>query len=351
MTSKVNNWYDVKNRRNALQLALDVFMLFVVALNLLFIIFDWHFQFDFFRNFLKSFSTEFYDWYKIQIHPNFLLYDLYFVAIFITELLVSWIFAVRNKDYRRWWFYPFIHWYDVLGCIPLGVFRWLRIFRVISMLIKLHKMQVVNLKENILYKIVKDVYITFTNKVTDKVLKNLVTGIHREVTKDVQPNVSKKKDSNVISNAVEPDLEQLSKVLRQKIQSVAAQNYSLHREDWKKRIEAVVRDGFEQSEEIKKIDKLPLVGKQITQTLEASLSDITYQLIDSLFKQVTSDETGKLLEETFQTSVKSALKKEQDEININVEDEELNRILRKVLGRILERIISNIGVEADDDLI
>lgn len=139
--------------------------------------------------------------------------------------------------------------------------------------------------------------------------------------------------------------------MRQKIQSVASQNYSLHRKEWKKRIETVVRDGFEQSVEIKKIDKLPLVGKQITDTLEKSLSDITYQLIDSLFLQVTTDETGKLLEETFQTSVKSALKKEHDEINVNAEDEELNKILRKVLGRILERIIENIGEEADDELI
>lgn len=350
MTNKIN-WYDIKNRRNALQLGLDVFMLIVVAFNLLFIIFDWHFQFEFFQNFLKSFSIEFYNWYKIQIHPNFLLYDLYFVGIFITELLVSWIFAIKNKDYRRWWFYPFIHWYDVLGCIPLGVFRWLRIFRVISMLIKLHKMQVINLKENILYKIVKDVYITFTNKVTDKVLKNLVSGIHREVTKNVKSEKPKKKEGDTLSNAVEPDLDELSRVLRQKIQSVAAQNYNLHREAWKLRIETVVREGFDQSEEIKKIDKLPLVGKQITQTLEASLSDITYQLIDSLFKQVSTEETGRLLEDTFQTSIKSALKNEQDKINANIEDEELNRILRKVLGRILERIINNIGIEADNELI
>lgn len=350
MNKKVN-WYDVKNRGNIFQLTVDVFMLIVVVLNLLFIIFDWHFQFDFFQDFVQSISYEFYDWYKVEVHPNFLFYDVFFVSIFIAELLISWILAIKNKTYRRWWFYPFVHWYDVLGCIPIGVFRWLRFFRVISMMIKLHQMGVMNLRENVFYKIIKDIYVTFTNKVTDRVLKNLVTGIHREVTKDVQPNKAKKKESSVFSDAVEPDLAQLSKVLRQKIQSVASQNYTQHRKEWKKRIEAEVRDGFEQSEEIKKIDKLPLVGKQITQTLEKSLSDITYQLIDSLFQQVTSDETGKLLEETFQTSVKSALKKEHDEMNINAEDEELNRILRKVLGRILERIIENIGVEADDELI
>lgn len=347
----INNWYDVKNRRNVLQLILDVFMLFVVALNLIFIIFDWHFQFDFFQNFLKSLSLDFFNWYKIQIHPNFLLYDFYFVGIFITELLLSWIFSVKNKDYRRWWFYPFVHWYDVLGCIPLGVFRWLRFFRVISMMIKLHKMQVINLKENIFYKLIKDLYITFTNKVTNKVLKNLVTGIHREVTKNVKSEKPKKREGDAISSAIEPDLEVLSKVLRQKIQRIASQNYNQHREAWKLRIETVVRDGFNQSEEIKNIDKLPLVGKQITKTLEASLSDITYQLVDSLFKQVSTDETGKLLEDTFQTTIKSALKKEENQTIAQEDDEELNRILRKVLGRILERIINNIGVEADDNLI
>ena len=58
------------------------------------------------------------------------LYDLAFVVIFLTEFCVRWVAAVVRKTYMRWYFFPFIHWYDLIGCIPLGgarIFRFLRI--------------------------------------------------------------------------------------------------------------------------------------------------------------------------------------------------------------------------------
>lgn len=60
-----------------------------------------------------------------------------FVSIFIAELLIRWMVTIHQKTYHKWFFYPVIHWFDVLGCIPVGSFRWLRLLRVFSILYRL----------------------------------------------------------------------------------------------------------------------------------------------------------------------------------------------------------------------
>ena len=337
MTKKID-WSDIKNRRGLLSLVDDVFMLVVVLLNLLFIIFDWHFNFPFFRNFLQDVTPRFFEFYRDEIHPNFLLYDLIFVSIFLIELLISWVIAIKRQTYSRWWFYPFVHWYDVLGCVPLATFRWLRFFRVASMLLRLHKMGVIDLKQNIIYKKINEIYKIFTDRVTDRVLINLVSGIQREVTKESSP---KEEGSNTVADAVKPDQEELARLVTQRIQRTAENNYNSYKDDLKERIETIVTEGFENSQEMQKIENLPMVGKQITETLEKSLSDITYQLVDSLLQQTFSKETGELLENSIHTTLDSALSDEKDDPKEN--EEELNRVIRNILGRILESMKNDIG--------
>ncbi|HBZ99013.1 MAG TPA: preprotein translocase subunit SecA, partial [Pseudomonas sp.] len=49
-----------------------------------------------------------------------------FVAVFLLDVLLGWTVALFERRYARWYYYPFAHWYDVLGCIPLAGVRWLR---------------------------------------------------------------------------------------------------------------------------------------------------------------------------------------------------------------------------------
>lgn len=327
----------MKSRKGFFKLIDDAVMVFIVLLNLLFLTFDWLFGFAFFQEFIQFLSTDFFLHYREQIHPNFLIYDAYFVAIFITELIVRWIIAAKDKVYDRWWLYPVAHWYDVLGCIPLGTFRWLRILRLVSMVLRLHKMRVIDLKESYLYQQTHYLFKLFTNKVTDSVLINLVSGIQREVSKASDPEES----GSTIADAVKPDQHQLAKAVTQRIQKAAKNNYDKHRETLKDQIETIVKEGFEGSKEMKKIESLPLVGKQITQTLEDTLGDITYQLVDSLFNQAMSEETGKLLEDSINTTLEAIFS--EKETAIDEHEEELNRIIRKILGRILDRVKKDIG--------
>ena len=126
--------------------AIDFLMLGLLIINLAFIIFDSVYGFDIVRNGLGSISPAINDFYQ-PIHNNFIVYDLAFVAVFLTEFMVRWVYAVKAKMYDRWYFYPFIHWYDIIGCIPVGSFRFLRILRVISIIYRLHQYKVIDVTQ------------------------------------------------------------------------------------------------------------------------------------------------------------------------------------------------------------
>lgn len=343
-------WQKLKKEHGLTKLSVDLFMISVALLNILIIVFDWHFQFSFFRIFLKDNFSSFSYWYKDVVRPDFILYDTIFVIIFVTELLISWSISVKEKTYQRWWSYPLVHWYDTLGCIPIGIFRWMRLFRILSVLIKLHRFGIINLKNNFLYRNVKGVYTSFTNRVTDKVLINLVSGIQRATTSEKKkPIKNEEKQEGYIAEAVKPDQEELARVLVAKLQRTAQHNYLNHKDELKETIFGIVKDGFDNSDEYKKIEQLPVVGKQITQSLESTIGDISYHLVESLFNKLTSEETGKLIEDSIKTSINAVVDGQEVTHVADRKDEELNRIIRNILGRILERVKLDIEKSSQAD--
>ena len=311
----------------------DVVMMIVVIANLLFIAFDWQFEFDFFRRFVQDVSPGFFAYYRDEIHPNFLLYDFVFVAIFLSEFVISWIVATLRSKYTRWWYYPFIHWYDLVGCIPLSTFRALRVFRVISMMIRLHKMSFIDLKDNVIYREARGVYQGFVDQVTDRVLINIVSGIQRGVAEEhVQDS-----GDNTLAEAVRPDQEALAEVVAERIQRTAANNYLELKSDLREHVEEVVRRGFEQSTELESVRQVPLVGEQAVAKLERSLTDVTYNLIDSVFQKAMADDTGDLLKRSVYVTIESMLAEEEAQVMAH-RDKQVERIARSVVDRVLERI-------------
>jgi hypothetical protein len=53
--------------------------------------------------------------------------NAFFTIFLIVELSIRWIIAIVQKHYYRWFFFPFVHWYEVLGCLP--ILRPLRLLR------------------------------------------------------------------------------------------------------------------------------------------------------------------------------------------------------------------------------
>ena len=160
---------------------IDLLMIALVILNLGLILFDWLFQVPPVQGFLAEMTPAFHAFYRDTIHSNFLFYDLCFVAVYLTEFVIRWIVAIARSTYHRWFFYPFAHWYDLLGCIPVGSFRWLRILRVVGLVMRLQRMGIIDLSQTWLGQTILKYYGIVVEEVSDRVVINVLSGAQREI--------------------------------------------------------------------------------------------------------------------------------------------------------------------------
>ena len=159
---------------------IDFLMLALLLINLLWIIFDWLFAADFIQQGMRNHVNWFYQSY-LPVHKNFVLYDMIFVAIFLSEFVIRWGRAVFRQTYGRWYFYPFIHWYDLIGCIPVAGVRILRFLRVFSILYRLHKYQIIDLTQNRVYKFVEFYCDVFLEELSDRIVVKVLSGTQEEL--------------------------------------------------------------------------------------------------------------------------------------------------------------------------
>ena len=158
---------------------IDFLMLALLIINLLWIIFDWCFAVDFIQEGIKNNIGWLYASY-LPIHKNFVLYDMVFIVIFLTEFTVRWIRSIYLKIYHRWYFYPFIHWYDLIGLIPVASARALRFLRVFSIIYRLQKYQIIDLTQNRVFKFIQFYYDVVLEELSDRIVVKVLAGTQEE---------------------------------------------------------------------------------------------------------------------------------------------------------------------------
>lgn len=312
-------------------LILDLFMTLVVIINLLWLIFDWHFHFGFVQRFFEQYFNDFYTYYKYRIHPDFLLYDVYFVSIFITELVVRWIIAIRNKTYHSWFWYPFVHWYDVLGCIPLGTFRFLRLFRVLSIMIRLHKLEIINLKKSYPYALFKKYYNILVEEVSDRVVVNVLES-WQESIKEGGPVMDRIKTEVLL-----PKKDVLVDWASERLIKATEENYTAKKEEIKENLSNLVLDALEKNEDIKSIKRIPLVGKSIVEQLETSITRATLGMLDGLMEEIGTENNKVLLDNAADLLFKGMEKREIDTV--------LDKIAKEIAVESIEIVKDDVKVQ------
>lgn len=167
---------------NMAGVVVDVIMLILITANLALIVFDWLYGVDNIQFLLGKYLPAFHAYYGDNVHAQFSEIDLAFVTVYIIEFSIMWLIAVFRKRYHRWFYYPFIHWYDLLGCIPVGSFRWLRVLRVFSILVRLQQLGWIQLQNTYVGGLVIKYYKALIEEVSDRVVINVLDGAQRELT-------------------------------------------------------------------------------------------------------------------------------------------------------------------------
>lgn len=310
----------------------DFFIIALVVINLALLLFDSLFLLDPINQSIASIAPGFHAFYDEAIHSRFITIDLVFVSFFIADVLLGWSIAIIERRYHRWFFYPFVHWYDVLGCIPLSGFRLLRILRVVSLIHRLQRLGFIDITRWDTFLFFAKYYDILLEELSDRIALKLLGNVQQQIRS------SDSLTERVIDRVIMPRKAQLIHEIAQRLESTIGKAYQHNRQSIMAAISDLVNRTLRESPEIQRFNRLPM-GQQATRAMEASLSGVAQRLVDELLLGIHSDEFRQLVERTADSGFDTWL----------TVDEGSHRVTEQMLHDILEMLKDQIRHQAWKD--
>jgi hypothetical protein len=269
---------------------LDLLMLALLIINLIWLLFDGLFATQAFKSVLASISPDLVTGYA-PVHENFVLYDLTFVVVFLTEFCVRWIASIMRKTYVRWYFFPFIHWYDLIGCIPLGGARIFRFLRIISIFYRLQRYEIIDLRNTAVYRFIIFYYDVLVEELSDRIVVKVLSDAQKDIAAG----------SPLIEDISQQVLASRLPILTQWLSSVMVHigesiEHDDHGESVRSHVQKSVGKAVRCNSQVSTLKLVPMLGSTIEKTLEKSVTDIVTQSIINLLKDITPDKIDDFVE-------------------------------------------------------
>jgi len=274
--------------RERLELAWDVLVIILVIANLALLLFDSLYLVPALREAFASLAPQWQAAYEQNVHANFFAIDMLFVSIFVIDVLLGWAVAIAERRYHRWFFYPFVHWYDVLGCIPLAGFRWLRVLRVIALLHRLQRLGLINVRSWYLFGVVHKYYGILLEELSDRVAVRLIGGVQDEIRRS--NTLLQRLSDEVLAPRKEQLVDEIALRLEAGLNDIYADNRALIA----RYISALVGRTLQESPEVQRLQRLPM-GRQLSEAMDQTLSDLASRLIHEAVGGLRSPEFSQLL--------------------------------------------------------
>ncbi|EDY87733.1 conserved hypothetical protein [gamma proteobacterium HTCC5015] len=288
---------NLRNDATPYYFAVDIAMIVLVVVNLCWIVFDWVFAVPWVQSLLTWLYPPFVEFYGSTVHPNFYNIDLVFVAIFLTEFCAGWLLCAVKKRYDRWWFYPIFHWYDLLGCIPVGSFRFLRVLRLVSILVRLQRLGVIDLSNTALFQFFARYYRILVEEISDRVVVNVLEGVQEEV-REGSPL-----QDRIVHEVLLPRQQVVAAEIVYRLEHTLQSLMRVHQPAVRRYIENLMVRAMEDNPELKLIGKLPILGDVVNHQLDSAVGDIVASVVESLVDDLSSQEFSALVENTVGTSL------------------------------------------------
>ncbi|MGR2739342.1 ion transporter [Billgrantia sp. Q4P2] len=311
-----------------LHLAWDLLIMVLVVANLTLLLFDSLFLLPPLNEVFAAVAPSMHGAYDRHVHANFIEIDLVFVAIFVLDVLLGWAAAIAERRYHRWFFYPFVHWYDVLGCIPLSGFRLLRVLRIFSLLFRLQRLGLIDVRRWQLYAFYAKYYDVFFEELSDRVAIRLLGNMQEQVRS------SDSLSTRVIDRVVMPRKQQLIHELSRRLEEMTGNAYARNRQETMHYVSSLVGRTVAESQEIKRLRRLPM-GDTFARSMESSLRDLACRLVDEAMAGLRSPEFTALVERLADSGFDTWLQV----------DEHTDRVTEQVLVDMLELVKEQIAVK------
>lgn len=271
-------------------LILDLLMMSLLLFNLAWIILDSLYATSLVRDNLHNLLPSFIHLYE-PVHQNFALIDLAFIAIFLSEFMLRWLVAIRRKTYLRWYFFPFIHWYDLIGCLPLSSARIFRFLRLFSILYRLHKFQIINLRDTLVFRFLAFYYDVFVEELSDRIVVKVLSDAQKDISagspllEDINQQVLATRKPILVQWAAAM-LTHLGTAIEDKNSGEAIRQHVQHC------VGKAVRD----NRKVSTLALVPVLGGTIERTLEQAVTDIVTQSLINLLKEVNAEKINQFID-------------------------------------------------------
>tara|TARA_R100000306_G_scaffold62312_1_gene68418 strand:- start:22026 stop:23096 length:1071 start_codon:yes stop_codon:yes gene_type:complete len=275
----------LRSSRQGFWFALDLVMLLLLSLNLFLIIVDSVYRIGTSDELIATYFPALSPALE-YLRENFLFIDLCFVAIFLSEFCLRWAVSVRNSDYARWFYYPVIHWYDLVGCIPLGGARLLRFLRVFSIIHRLQKYRIIDVRQTAIYRFCLFYYEALLEELSDRVVIKVINGIQEDIRSDETLT------RRAVEELVKPRLDKLLISAKAVTSSIAGAMKSDVDHPFSEKLRSSVIAAMQNNAELKRLSTIPMIGEQLSDTLEDAVAEV---VIDSIACLI--DEFPELLKE------------------------------------------------------
>lgn len=311
-----------------LHLAWDLLVIVLVVANLALLLFDSLFLLPPLNDAFAAVAPGLHEAYDRHVHANFIEIDLIFVAVFVLDVLLGWVAAIAERRYHRWFFYPFVHWYDVLGCIPLSGFRLLRVLRVFSLLFRLQRLGLIDVRRWQLYAFYAKYYDILMEELSDRVALRLLGNMQEQIRS------SDSLSTRAIDRVVRPRKQQLIQEISSRLEEMAGNAYARNRDDTMRYVSALVGRTVAESQEIKRLRRLPM-GELVARGMESSLADLACRLVHEAMEGLRSPEFTALVERLADSGFDTWLQV----------DEHSDRVTEQILVDMLELAKEQIAVK------
>ena len=320
----------LKNKYSILVI-IDSIMMVLLTTNLTLILFDWIFEIQIVNNFIANEFPDFYAFYDQTIHQNFHSIDLVFVLIFLGEFVFSWSIAIIQKVYHKWFFYPFLHFYDLIGCIPIGSLRFLRILRIFSIVIRLHNLKVIDLSKTYLVVKIKKYYGIVVEEISDRVVVNIIDGVQEEID-DGGPVVDK-----IIKNVIRPKQDLIVEWVSRRIENALETDMVDNKKEIETYVQELISESLQKSKELRVLIQIPVMGKIVTETIENAISDIINNVIEKGLTDLASYKNRLLVKEASNLIINAIEQKD--------EEHDLNQVYSDIVNEVLEIVKEQVQVK------
>lgn len=241
-------------------LVYDIFMMLIIVVNLICLCAN--------AFLISHFGAWFFDqihlasvlsYYKSDLHPWVIKTESWFITFLVAELLLRWFIAIVNKHHQRWFFFPFIHWYEVLAVVPY--LRFLRLIRAAIIAYRMSELgyQVVpeKVKNRILF-----YYSVVMEELSDRVVITVIDGIRQELA----TSSSHKK---IIHNLVDHHRDLFAKTVAEILQESLATELRVQQRCIAENVGEIVKRSIEDTPQLTQLLKLiPIAGSMIEHQIQ-----------------------------------------------------------------------------------